>query len=56
MDIFKNIKPIHFYMYSIICIGLSSLLKKEYHNLYIAFLVLGVLLFFLGIGKRIKKQ
>ncbi|HLF51994.1 hypothetical protein [Flavobacterium sp.] len=55
MDFFKNIKPIQLYMGSIIFFVLSSLARKEYHTLYLLFLILGVVLFFLGIIKRIKK-
>jgi hypothetical protein len=56
MDFFKNIKPIQLYMSSIIFFVLSSLVKDKQHNLYLIFLVFGVLLFFFGISKRIKKQ
>ena len=55
MDFFRNLKPIQFYMGSIIFFVLSSLVKDKYHNLYLVFLILGVLLFFFGIGRRIKQ-
>lgn len=55
MDFFNDLKPMHLYLSSIICIVGSSLLKNNYHTLYIIFLILGVILFFLGMTKRIKK-
>lgn len=55
MDFFNNLKPMYLYFASMICIGLSSLLKNDYHTFYIVFLVLGVILFFWGMLKRIKK-
>jgi hypothetical protein len=55
MEFYKNIKPIQLYMCSILFIVLSNLVKKDYYTLYIIFLLLGVILFFLGISKRIKK-
>ncbi|WP_185964619.1 hypothetical protein [Flavobacterium sp. GT3R68] len=55
MNFFNNLKPMHLYLSSIICIVGSSLLKNDYHTFYIVFLVLGVILFFWGMTKRIKK-
>lgn len=55
MNFIKNLKPIQLYMTSVIFFIIANLLKKEYYDLYLFFLVIGVLLFFLGLSKRIKK-
>ena len=55
MDCIKNLKPIQLYMASVIFFIIANLLRKEYYDLYFPFLVIGVLLFFLGLRKRIKK-
>lgn len=55
MNFFKNLKPIQLYMSSVVFFVLSNLVKKEHHNLYVLFLVIGIVVFFLGLRTRIKK-
>lgn len=55
MEFYKSLKPIHFYMSSILFIVLSNLVRDKNHSIYMIFLFLGVILFALGFSKKIKK-
>jgi hypothetical protein len=55
MDFYKNLKPIHFYLCSIVFIVLSNVVREKNQSIYLIFLFLGVVLFALGFSKKIKK-
>jgi len=50
----KNISAVAFYFASVICFVLANVLKDNNLSLYYILLVLGIILFFLGILKRIR--
>ena len=50
----KNISAVAFYFASVICFVLANVLKDNNLSVYYVLLVLGIILFFLGILKRIK--
>ena len=54
-DFYNNLKPIQLYMASIVFFVISNLVKKEQRDLYLLFLGIGIVLFFLGLNKRIRK-
>ncbi|AXB58849.1 hypothetical protein HYN86_20570 [Flavobacterium fluviale] len=53
-DSLKNIPAIAFYFASVICFVFANLLKDNNLSLYYVLLVSGIILFFLGVLKRIK--
>jgi hypothetical protein len=55
MEFYKNLKPIHFYLSSIVFIVLSNVVREKNQSIYLIFLLLGVVLFALGFIKKIKK-
>lgn len=55
MEFYKNLKPIHLYLCSIVFIVLSNVVRDKNQSIYLAFLILGVILFALGFSKKIKK-
>ncbi len=50
----KNISAVAFYFASVICFVLANVLKDNNLSVYYILLVLGIILFFLGILKRIR--
>ncbi|BFM41910.1 hypothetical protein CFS9_05510 [Flavobacterium sp. CFS9] len=50
----KNISAIAFYFASVICFVLANVLKDSNLSVYYALLVVGIVLFFLGVFKRIR--
>lgn len=50
----KNISAIAFYFASVICFVLANVLKDNNLSVYYALLVVGIVLFFLGVFKRIR--
>jgi len=50
----KNIPAIAFYFASVICFVLANVLRDSNLSFYYILLVAGIILFFLGILKRIK--
>ncbi|WP_162847883.1 hypothetical protein [Flavobacterium zhairuonense] len=50
----KNISALTFYFASVIAFVLANVLKDKNLSVYYALLVLGIVLFFLGVFKRIK--
>jgi VIT1/CCC1 family predicted Fe2+/Mn2+ transporter len=50
----KNIPTIAFYFASVICFVLANVLRDNNLSFYYILLVAGIILFFLGILKRIK--
>ncbi|XDZ56800.1 hypothetical protein FlaCF_3848 [Flavobacterium tructae] len=50
----KNISAIAFYFVSVICFVLANVLKDSNLSVYYALLVIGIVLFFLGVLKRIR--
>ncbi len=50
----KNISALTFYFASVICFVLANVLKDNNLSVYYILLVAGIILFFLGILKRIK--
>ncbi|CAM3467661.1 Gliding motility protein [Flavobacterium chungbukense] len=52
----KNISAVTFYFASIISFVLANVLKDNNLSIYYVLLVLGVILFFLGILKRIQTK
>ncbi|CAN1510364.1 hypothetical protein MCEGE10_00776 [Flavobacteriaceae bacterium] len=55
MEFYKNLKPIHLYLCSIVFIVLSNAVREKNQTIYLIFLLLGVVLFALGFSKKIKK-
>ncbi|QSW87835.1 MULTISPECIES: hypothetical protein [Flavobacterium] len=49
----KNISAVTFYFASVICFVFANVLKGTNISVYYVLLVLGVILFFLGVLKRI---
>lgn len=52
----KNISALTFYFASILCFVLSNVLKESNLSVYYVLLVFGVILFFLGVIKRIQTK
>nr|WP_294930657.1 hypothetical protein [uncultured Flavobacterium sp.] len=52
----KNISPLVFYFASIICFVLANVLRDNNLSIYYALLVLGVVLFFMGILARLRHK
>jgi len=52
----KNITPLTFYFGSVICFVLANVLRDKSLSFYYVLLVLGVILFFLGILKRLRTK
>jgi len=50
----KNISALTFYFASVICFVFANVLKDNNISVYYILLVAGIILFFLGILKRIK--
>ncbi|WP_204251693.1 hypothetical protein [Flavobacterium ginsenosidimutans] len=50
----KNISAITFYFASVVCFVFANLLKDNNLSVYYVLLVVGIILFFLGVLKRIK--
>lgn len=52
----KNISSMALYFASIVCLALANVLKKDSLSIYYILMVAGVILFFLGVLKRIKNN
>ncbi|STO10448.1 Uncharacterised protein [Flavobacterium hibernum] len=52
----KNITPLTFYFGSIICFVLANVTKDSSLSSYYVLLVLGVILFFVGVLKRLSSK
>jgi hypothetical protein len=50
----KNVPAIAFYFASVICFVLANVLRDNSLSFYYVLLVAGIILFFLGVLKRIK--
>ena len=55
MEFYKNLKPIHLYLCSIVFIVLSNVVREKNQTIYLIFLLLGVVLFALGFSKKNEK-
>lgn len=55
MEFYKNLKPIHLYLCSIVFIVLSNVIRDINKSIYLIFLLLGIVLFVIGFSKKIKK-
>ncbi|KIQ20959.1 hypothetical protein SAMN05444387_2715 [Flavobacterium pectinovorum] len=52
----KNITPLTFYFGSVICFVLANVLRDKSLSFYYVLLVLGLILFFMGILKRLRTK
>ncbi|WP_348800373.1 hypothetical protein [Flavobacterium adhaerens] len=53
---FKNASPIFFYFLSVVAFVLANVLKETTITLYYVLLIVGLVLFFLGMLRRIKQR
>ncbi len=51
----KKTNPIYFYFVSIIAFVLANIMRTTSNGLYYGLLIVGVIFFFLGLMRRIKK-
>ncbi|PBJ14535.1 hypothetical protein [Flavobacterium sp. ACN6] len=52
----KNISAVAFYFASVICFVLANVLKDSNLSVYYVLLVVGVILFFMGVIKRLRTK
>ena len=52
----KNISAVAFYFASVICFVFANLLKDNNLSVYYVLLVVGIILFFLGVLKRMRTR
>jgi len=52
----KNVAPITFYFASVVCFVLANVLKDKSLSFYYVLLVLGLVLFFAGMLKRMRDK
>lgn len=52
----KNISPIYLYMMSVVCFVIANLVRDKIILLYYILLMLGVILFVIGVKKRIQNK
>ncbi|RKR11390.1 hypothetical protein C8C83_3116 [Flavobacterium sp. 90] len=52
----KNITPVSFYFASVICFVLANVLKDKSLSFYYILLVVGLVLFFMGMLKRLRTK
>ena len=55
MEFYKNLKPIHLYLSSIVFIVLSNVIREKNQTIYLIFLMFGLVLFALGFSKKLKR-
>nr|WP_294789339.1 hypothetical protein [uncultured Flavobacterium sp.] len=56
LESLKNISAVAFYFASVICFVLANVLKDNNASVYYILLVVGIILFFLGVLKRLKSN
>jgi hypothetical protein len=52
----KNITPVSFYFASVICFVLANVLKDKSLSIYYVLLIVGLVLFFMGMLKRLRTK
>ncbi|PIF30948.1 hypothetical protein CLU81_1407 [Flavobacterium sp. 9] len=52
----KNITPLSFYFASVICFVLANVLKDKSLSIYYVLLIVGLVLFFMGMLKRLRTK
>lgn len=52
----KSITPLYLYFLSLICLVTANIVREGNHILYLVLLVLGVVVFVLGIYKKFKSK
>jgi hypothetical protein len=52
----KNITPVSFYFASVVCFVLANVLKDKSLSIYYVLLIVGLVLFFMGMLKRLRTK